>query len=165
MEALSSTYAQRYIVLLCTYLHTYEDRNSPNYDKIILQALRPIFNITPRGKLWPPGAKLSPRGEVIPWGVKFTVCPSILLSSRECSPLGVNEGVSRMSQDVPRGHSSPLGVKFTPGGQGEVKNGPLPSWNSGHRVRLQIRRSRARIPPGCKVFRKLYIVVLLSYVT
>jgi hypothetical protein len=24
--------------------------------------------------------------------VKFSVCPSILLNSRECSPLGVNEG-------------------------------------------------------------------------
>jgi hypothetical protein len=36
---------------------------------------RPSLNFAPRGKLWPPGAKLSPRcefcplgGEVIPWG-------------------------------------------------------------------------------------------------
>jgi hypothetical protein len=27
-----------------------------------------------------------------------------------------------------------------------------PAWRSGHRVRLQNRRSRVRIPPGCKVF-------------
>jgi hypothetical protein len=29
---------------------------------------RPILNFTPRGKLWPPGVKLSPRGEVVPQG-------------------------------------------------------------------------------------------------
>jgi hypothetical protein len=28
--------------------------------------LRPILNFAPRGKLWPPGVKLSPRGEVVP---------------------------------------------------------------------------------------------------
>jgi hypothetical protein len=33
---------------------------------------------------------------------------------------------------------------------------------SGRRVRLRNRRSRVRIPPGCKVFRNLYIAVLLS---
>jgi hypothetical protein len=38
----------------------------------------------------------------------------------------------------------------------------LAAWLSGHRVRLQNRRSRVRIPPGCKVFRNLYIAVLLS---
>jgi hypothetical protein len=27
---------------------------------------RPILNFTPGGKLWPPGAKLSPRGEFVP---------------------------------------------------------------------------------------------------
>jgi hypothetical protein len=33
-------------------------------------------------------------------------------------------------------------------------------WHSGHRVRLlQNRRSRVRIPPGCKVFRNLYIAL------
>jgi hypothetical protein len=49
------------------------------------------------------------------YGVKFSVCPYILLNSIECSPLGVNEGV-----DIPLGEkfhpwgpSSPLGVKFT----------------------------------------------------
>jgi hypothetical protein len=31
----------------------------------------------------------------------------------------------------------------------------LAVWHSGHRVRLQNRRSRVRIPPGCKVFRAL----------
>jgi hypothetical protein len=28
----------------------------------------------------------------------------------------------------------------------------LAAWYSGHRIRLQNRRSRVRIPPGCKVF-------------
>jgi hypothetical protein len=35
---------------------------------------------------------------------------------------------------------------------------PMAAWHSGHRNR----RSRVRIPPGCKVFRNLYISVLLS---
>jgi hypothetical protein len=38
----------------------------------------------------------------------------------------------------------------------------LTAWHSGHCVRLVNRRSRVRIPPGCKVFRSLYIAVLLS---
>jgi hypothetical protein len=45
--------------------------------------------------------------------VKFSVCPSILLNSRECTPLGVNKGVNI----PPRGQVSPLGAKFTPRGQ------------------------------------------------
>jgi hypothetical protein len=77
------------------------------------------LNFDPRGKLWPPGAKLSPRGEFlsprgesIPWGWN-SLFSSILLNSRECSPLGVNEGVN-----IPhRGQISPLGDKFTRGGQ------------------------------------------------
>jgi hypothetical protein len=35
-------------------------------------------------------------------------------------------------------------------------------WHCGHRIRLQNRRSRVRIPPRRKVFRSLYIAVLLS---
>jgi hypothetical protein len=31
-------------------------------------------------------------------------------------------------------------------------NSAMAAWYSGHRVRLQNRRSRVRIPPGCKVF-------------
>jgi hypothetical protein len=51
--------------------------------------------------------------------VKFSVCPSILLNSRECSPLGVNEGVNI----PPRGQISPLGAKFTPRGE-VIPRGP-----------------------------------------
>jgi hypothetical protein len=64
----------------------------------------------------PLGAKLAPRGEFCPLGVKlspgvkFSVCPSILLNNRECSHLGYNEGVNI----PPRGPISPLGAKFTP---------------------------------------------------
>jgi hypothetical protein len=43
-------------------------------------------------------------------GGKFSVYPSILLNIRECSPLGVNEGVNI----PPRGQITPLGAKFTP---------------------------------------------------
>jgi hypothetical protein len=32
----------------------------------------------------------------------------------------------------------------------------LAAWHGGHRFRLQNRRSRVRIPPGCKVFRVSY---------
>jgi hypothetical protein len=46
--------------------------------------------------------------------VKFSVRPSILLNSRECSPLEVNEGV-KLS---PRGQISSLGA------MSQVKNGP-----------------------------------------
>jgi hypothetical protein len=58
--------------------------------------------------------------------VKFSVRPSILLNSRECSTLAVNEGVNI----PPMGQISPLGAKITsrgevlPWGRGEVKNGP-----------------------------------------
>jgi hypothetical protein len=38
----------------------------------------------------------------------------------------------------------------------------LAAWHSGHRVRIPNRWSRVRIPPGCKVFRTLYIAVLLK---
>jgi hypothetical protein len=61
---------------------------------------------------------LSTRGVKYPLGVKFSVRPYIILNSRECSPVGVNEGVNI----PPRGQISPLGVKVTP--RGEVKNGP-----------------------------------------
>jgi hypothetical protein len=44
--------------------------------------------------------------------VKLSAHPSILLNSRECSPLGVNKGVNI----PPRGQSSPLGAKFIPRG-------------------------------------------------
>jgi hypothetical protein len=68
----------------------------------------------------PLGANFDPRGEVVPQGwilspkVKLSVRPSILPNSRECSLLGVNEGMNI----PPRGKISPPGSKFTPGGQG-----------------------------------------------
>jgi hypothetical protein len=77
----------------------------------------PCFTVCPlpgRGPfltspLW---LNLTPRGEVVhqgwnyPLELKFSVCPSIFLKWRECSPLGVNEGVNI----PPRGQSSPLGA-------------------------------------------------------
>jgi hypothetical protein len=72
---------------------------------------RPILNSAPRGKLWSLGAKFSPRSEFCPpgvsypLGVNFSVRPSNLLNSGECSTLWVNKGVNI----PPRGHSSPLG--------------------------------------------------------
>jgi hypothetical protein len=68
----------------------------------------PRGGVVPQGEFCPQGVKSSP-------GVKFSVRPPILLNSRECSPLGVNEGVNI----PPRGQISPLGAR------GEVKNGPL----------------------------------------
>jgi hypothetical protein len=65
----------------------------------------------------PLGANFDPWGEAVPllnfvpWGwsyllgMKIFVCPSILLNSGECSPLGVNEGVNIHH----RGQISPLG--------------------------------------------------------
>jgi hypothetical protein len=66
------------------------------------------------GKLWPQGRSCPPGVNFVPWGVNFSAHPSILLNSRECSPLGVNEGVNTPS----RRQISPLGAKFTPGSQG-----------------------------------------------
>jgi hypothetical protein len=65
-----------------------------------------ILNFTPRGKLWPLGVNLSP-------GVEILCSPLHSPNSRECSPLGVNEGV----KISPRGQSSPLVAKFTPRGK------------------------------------------------
>jgi hypothetical protein len=76
---------------------------------MLLQSyLRPILNFAPRGEFVPWGC-------CYPLGVKFSVCLSILLNNRECSPLGVNEGMNI----PPRGQISPLGARC------EVKNGPL----------------------------------------
>jgi hypothetical protein len=58
-----------------------------------------------------PGAKLSLRGGFSPLGVIFYVRPSILLNSRECSPLGVNEGVNITPRGL--GENSPKGWLFT----------------------------------------------------
>jgi hypothetical protein len=58
----------------------------------------------------PLGANFHPqerRGEFCPLGVKFSVHPFILLNNRECSLLGVNEGVN-----IP-----PRETKSTSGGQ------------------------------------------------
>jgi hypothetical protein len=81
---------------------------------------RHIIKFAPRGKLWPPGAKLSPRGGFCPLGVKLSpggwasMFAPPLFNSIECTPLVVNEGV-----DIPRREQiSPLGAR------GEVKNGP-----------------------------------------
>jgi hypothetical protein len=66
-------------------------------------------NFDHQGKVVPQGLTLSPK-------VKFSVRPSILLNSRECSPLGVNEGMNIPPGDKfhPWGPSSPLGANFTP---------------------------------------------------
>jgi hypothetical protein len=77
-------------------------------------AHRGPFLTSPLGTNFDPMGDVVPRGEFSPLGVKFSVHPSILLNIRECSPLGVNEGVNI----PPRGQISPLGAKFTPGRQG-----------------------------------------------
>jgi hypothetical protein len=97
------------------------------------KCLRPILNFALRGKLCPQGRSCPPGVNFIPWDwsypleVKFSVCPSILLNSRECSPLGVKEGVNI----PPRGQISLLGAKFTP--RGEV----LP-WGPGVKLRMAL---------------------------
>jgi hypothetical protein len=60
--------------------------------------------------------------------VKFSVCPSILLIRRECSPLGINGGANI----TPRGQISPWG----PGN--EVKN--VPQFTDFGEVAGEIRR-------------------------
>jgi hypothetical protein len=77
----------------------------------------PFLTSAPGANFDPGGGELS-RGEfctlgvkLSPGGVKFSVCPSILLN--ECSPLGVNKVVIIL----PRGQILPLGAKFTPTGK------------------------------------------------
>jgi hypothetical protein len=65
-------------------------------------------------------------------GVKFSVRPSILLNSRECSPLGVNKGV----YIPPRGQISPLGTKFIP------KSEVHPWGGGGGKLRMALWRAR-----------------------
>jgi hypothetical protein len=83
-------------------------------------AQRPILNFTPRGELWPQGRICSPGVNFVPWGwsyplgLKLSVCPFIFLNSRECSPLGVNEGVNI----TPRAKFHPWGPSSPLGGQG-----------------------------------------------
>jgi hypothetical protein len=83
-------------------------------------------NFVPQGRSCPQGWILSPRGGVIP-EVKLSVCSSILLNIRECSTLGVNEGVNispriqrshLVAKCTPREHISPLGANHV------VKNWP-----------------------------------------
>jgi hypothetical protein len=52
----------------------------PLGDKVYLfgQTHRPILNFAPRGKLWPPGAKLSPSSECCHLGVKLPPGSEIL---------------------------------------------------------------------------------------
>jgi hypothetical protein len=64
-------------------------------------------NFDIQGRRCPPGlVNFVPKGWSYPMGVKFSVCPSILLNNRERSPLGVNEGVNI----PPRGQNSSLGA-------------------------------------------------------
>jgi hypothetical protein len=80
----------------------------------------PGANFDPQGRRCPPGVIFVPSGLSYTLRVKFSVRPSILQNSRECSPLGVNEGVNipPKGQISPLRAKFPLGVKFTPGGQG-----------------------------------------------
>jgi hypothetical protein len=84
-------------------------------DFTVSKIARGPFLTSPLGENFDPRGEVVPKGQFNPLGVKLSpVCPSILLNSRECSPLGVNEGLNI----PPRGQISPLGVR------GEVKNGP-----------------------------------------
>jgi hypothetical protein len=83
--------------------------------------------------------KLSPRDEFCPLGgvklspgLKFSYL--FLHSSKQCSPLGVNEGVNIL----PRGQFSPLGAR------GEVKNGLAlsVSWTQSYNFDLQRQRCK-----------------------
>jgi hypothetical protein len=77
------------------------------------------FLTSPLGVNFDTRGEVVPRRELCPLGVKFSlvvtfsVRPSILLSSRACSPQVVNERVNI----PPRGQSSSLGTKLSPGGE------------------------------------------------
>jgi hypothetical protein len=88
----------------------------------------------------PPPSELSPLGVKLSPEVKFFVRPSILLNSRECSPLDGGEQRSEyLRQFNPWGPSSPLGAR------GGVKNGPLSMVDHGFFNFLYIKRRRGFI--------------------
>jgi hypothetical protein len=70
---------------------------------------------SPLGANFDPWVNFLPKERSYPMGVKFYVCPSILLNSRERSPMGVNKEVNI----PPRVQSSPLEANHV------VKNWPL----------------------------------------
>jgi hypothetical protein len=75
------------------------------------------FLTSPLGDNFHPKGEVVPQGWILSSGVKLF--PGGEIFCRECSPLGVNEGVNEGVNIPPRGQFSPLGAK------GEVKNGPL----------------------------------------
>jgi hypothetical protein len=73
-----------------------------------------------QGRSCPPGVRLSPRGEVIPWGWNSLFAPPFFKTIKSIHPWGWTKG-----------WTSSLGVKLSPGGRGKVKNGPLrPAFNN-----------------------------------
>jgi hypothetical protein len=100
------------------------------------RSLLPSTNQSSWGKPKTRGPFLGPLGQtfyhtVTPWSyplrVILSICPSTLLNSRVCSPLGVNKGVNI----PPRGQISPLGAKFTP--RDEVH-----PWGPGVKLRMSL---------------------------
>jgi hypothetical protein len=75
---------------------------------------KPILNFAPRGKIWSHGWVLSPRGEVIPWGWNSLFAPPFFKTVERVHPWGwTKEWTFPLG-----GQISPLGAKFTLGGQG-----------------------------------------------
>jgi hypothetical protein len=76
---------------------------------------------------------LAPSGNFVPWGwnyprgVKFSVSPSILLISRECSPRGWTKE-----------WTFPLGDKFHPWGTNLTPGGQVHPWGSGVKLRMAL---------------------------
>jgi hypothetical protein len=84
-----------------------------------LRVHRGPFLTSPLGENFDPKGEVVPRGWSFALGGKFSVHPSILLNSRECSPLGVNEGANIPLEDK----ISPLGANLTPRGKVHPRGG------------------------------------------
>jgi hypothetical protein len=93
-------------------------------------------NFDPQVRNCPPGVNLSPRGEVIALGCNSVFAPPLFWTIKSVHPWGWTSPL--WYNFHPWGPSSSLGVKFTLGARGEVKNGPQPT-----RAERRRRRKRA----------------------
>jgi hypothetical protein len=123
--------------------------SAPGFETCREKPQRPLLNFASRGKLRPQGWTLSPGGEVIPWGLKFSVCLSILLNRRECSPPVWTKGLTFPLGDKfnPWGPSSPLGAKLRMAHRARripwndclrlaIQQSTLKQWSSSLKIRL-----------------------------
>jgi hypothetical protein len=67
---------------------------SRSWKKLLSLKLWPVFNLAPRGEIWPIGVRLAPRGELCLLGVKILCSPIYFSKESVFTYVWGNEGVS-----------------------------------------------------------------------